>query len=61
MSNIRPVRFEVPLSPARYGELERLSERIGICPRDVARLAIAQLLENADGLLRKSGVERPAA
>jgi hypothetical protein len=41
------VRFEVPLSPDRYGELERLSERIGICPRDVARLAIARLLENS--------------
>jgi hypothetical protein len=56
------IRFEVPLSPSRYGELEQLSRQIGVSPRDLARLAIFQLLANQDALLgRRSGAASEAA
>jgi hypothetical protein len=47
----KQIRFEVPLSPARFAEIGRLAEQIEISPRDVARLAIARLLANKSELL----------
>jgi hypothetical protein len=45
------VRFEVPLEPARYAELERVAGEVGCSPRDIARLAIQRLLAGRDDLL----------
>jgi hypothetical protein len=38
------VRFEIPLPAPQVDALKRLSERTGVRPRDLARLAITQLL-----------------
>ena len=51
MSAAKSPRFEVPLPPERYEQLGGLSERLGLCRRDVARLAIVRLLENPDQIL----------
>jgi hypothetical protein len=61
MSNVKPVRFEVPLSPSRYGELEELAHRFEISPRDIGRIAIVQLLENPALLGRADPVGRTGA
>jgi hypothetical protein len=52
----KPIRFEVPLQPQRFAELERLAETIGISPRDLGRLAIVRLLANKSELLGRPGV-----
>ena len=51
MQRDRNVRFEVTLQPARHRELEELSRAIGVSPRDLARLAIVQLLARREVLL----------
>ena len=52
----KPVRFEVPLQPARHRELEALSRDLGVSPRDLARLAIVQLLARREVLLGRPQV-----
>jgi hypothetical protein len=52
----KPIRFEVPLKPDRFAELERLAETIGISPRDLGRLAIVRLLANKSELLGRPGM-----
>jgi hypothetical protein len=54
----KSIRFEVPLAAERVAELEELSQETGVRPRDLARLAITQLLANRGALVRG---ERPAS
>jgi len=38
----KQIRFEVPVPPDRFADIERLAERIRVSPRDLARIAIAR-------------------
>jgi hypothetical protein len=53
----KPVRFEIPLPAPQVEALKHLSEQTGVRPRDLARLAIFQLLASPERLI----TDRPQA
>jgi hypothetical protein len=56
------IRFEVPITVSQHARLEQVADEIGVSPRDLARLAIARMLNNPDEITgRKDQAARNAA